>query len=584
MGRWRPLDWAIEDRDVNCEGVAKLLAACPMRELPAEQQAAVAEHVWQCPACQQRWGLGTSSVGSNASTPAVGDLSELGGEPSPPRNLGGFEILDQLGRGGTGTVFRARQRSVDRIVALKVLTSGCAWDGVSVARFTREARAAAAVGHPNIIAVYDVGQDRGWHYIAMEYVEGGSLADNLRRGGRISPSRALELMKQVAVALAETHRIGILHRDVKPSNILLTAAGLAKLADFGLAKRPDVDPSVTAPRSPLGTLMYMAPEILQGKECGPCSDLYGLGATFYHALAGQPPFEAATSGEMAAKQLGSSPAPLGSVAPGTPPPLARIIHRLLDKDPAGRYSSAEDLLEALDAAKLPPTRPASTGLGRLWGAVRRRPKTAIAAILAVLVALAAVLAWLYGQSSVSLFNGKTLAGWQAVSSFPGQGPPGPVQVRNGLIILGPGKSYTGIARVGEFPETNYQVTIEAKRVAGYGDFCSVTFPAGKSRCTLLVGAATHMVRLKRVDGDYLDGSSLPGGFSEGQWYRVTLRVTPSLVEAWINDHRAISLQTVGHQLTATPSYDNVEPFGINSWETTTAIRRIELRRLEPESE
>jgi hypothetical protein len=608
LARGRHRHGLAEDSSVDCEGVAQLLSACQVDELPAEQRMAVAEHVWQCPACRQRWGLDVSTSGSDGGVPGTSDSADSGGGavlrgtdrsedelttaegPAwPPRDLGGFEILDRLGRGGMGTVFRARQPSVDRVVALKVLTSGCAWDGVSVTRFTREARAAAAVGHPNIIAVYDVSQDRGWHYIAMEYVDGGSLADALRRGGSLSPSRVLDLMKQVVAGLAEAHRIGVLHRDVKPSNILLTSKGWAKLADFGLAKRPAVDPSVTVAEAPLGTPMYMAPEALRGEEFSPRSDLYCLGATFYHAIAGRPPFTGSTGAELVAKHLEASPPPLVDLVPGVPPPLARIIHRLLAKDPADRFESAEDLLKALEAVRLPVTPRPTVGFHGLRAMARRRPKTLLAVVLLFLAAigtLAAMLAWPNGKfppsDPVSLFDGRALDGWRAVSLFPGDGPPGRVQVRDGQIILSPGSPYTGIVWAGEFPTADYEVVIEAKRLGGSQDFCSMTFPVGGSRCTLLVGAGTDLVRLKLVDGDYFDGLSPPGGFDEDRWYRVSLRVTRSRLEVWIDEHEAIALERTGHELTTAPSFDLVKPFGVNSYETTAAIRRIELRRLPSE--
>ncbi len=212
-----------------------------------------------------------------------------------------------------------------------------------------EARAAAAIRHPNIIEVYTVGCDKGHEFIAMEFVEGGSLADLLKREGRLPPDRALELLKQVASCLAKAHAVGVLHRDIKPGNLLLTSDGLVKVADFGLAKHEGVDVSVTASGAALGTPLYMAPEVSEGHPADPRSDLYSLGATFYQAIAGRPPFDGQTPAELVRKRLTTEVTPLVDLAPACPPPLSRIIHRLLQKDPADRYASAQSLLETLNA-------------------------------------------------------------------------------------------------------------------------------------------------------------------------------------------------------------------------------------------
>ena len=353
---------------MDCRDIEQLLSVKQAAELTSEQRVAVADHMWQCATCRMRWNLDVTNADSQADAPSDhgpegaivrrrGEDEEqstsIDGEVGPPRNLGGFEILGRLGRGGMATVFRVRQRSMDRIVALKVLMGHTGWSEASLMRFTREAQTAAAAGHPNIIEVYDTGHDRGWYYIAMEYMDGGSLADVLQRDGPLAPERALALMKQVAGGLAEAHRMGILHRDIKPSNILLTSRGWAKVADFGLAKRPDIDLSVTRSALLLGTPVYMAPEALRGAEYDARCDLYSLGATFYQTLAGQPPFMGRTSTELVAKHLEAQPAPLTEVSPGTPPPLARIVHRLLEKKPSDRYQSAGDLLSALEGVSLP---------------------------------------------------------------------------------------------------------------------------------------------------------------------------------------------------------------------------------------
>ncbi|MBM4042632.1 MAG: serine/threonine protein kinase, partial [Planctomycetes bacterium] len=268
-------------------------------------------------------------------------------DPLLGTRLGQYEVTELLGRGGMAAVYRATQTSLDRPCAVKVLPKALAKDEGFAARFQREARSAAAIAHTNIIQIYDVGQHEDYQYIAMELVEGESLADALRRDGPLPAARALGCMKQVAAALAAAHAKGIVHRDIKPSNILVTPQGVAKVADFGLAKRMGGDTGVTRTGQVIGTALYLPPELAQGRAADARSDLYSLGATFYHLVSGTPPFEAASLAEMLAKQAEEEPAPLGEVAPSAPPGLCQVIHRLLRKKPEERYQDAEELLDAL---------------------------------------------------------------------------------------------------------------------------------------------------------------------------------------------------------------------------------------------
>jgi len=315
--------------------MAKHPGKCPKCGGRLEFDTAVDERIL-CPACQAMLSLPGKAKLSDRVDPLVGE------------RLGEFEIVELLGRGGMGAVYKARQPSLDRFVAIKVLPRAFSRDATFIERFAREARDAAAVIHPHIIQVYAVGQDRGFQFIAMELVDGESLADVLRREGPLSPERALAVMKQVAAALGVAHEAGIVHRDIKPSNILLTSRGLAKVADFGLAKRPGVDASVTMTGATLGTPLYFPPEIARGQQADPRSDLYSLGAAFYHLLAGRPPFEGGSAAELALKHAETRVPSLGDIAPGVPPDLCRVIHRLLRKNARERYQSADELLEALD--------------------------------------------------------------------------------------------------------------------------------------------------------------------------------------------------------------------------------------------
>jgi len=314
--------------------VAKHPAKCPKCGRRLEYESAVDEKI-VCPTCQVLLSVPGKVRPSDKVDPLLG------------QTLGEFEIVATIGHGGMGAVYKGRQAALNRFVAIKVLPEHLTSDAAFIERFHREARAVAAVRHPNIIEVHTIGSERGHEFIAMEFVDGESLADLLRREGRLAPDRAVELMTQVASALADAHAAGIFHRDIKPANILLDARGRVKVADFGLAKHEGVDVSVTATGASLGTPLYMPPEVAQGKPADARSDLYSLGATFYQAIAGKPPFDGATPAELIIKHVNATPPPLQTLAPDCPAPLCRILHRLLSKNPAHRYSTADKLLAAL---------------------------------------------------------------------------------------------------------------------------------------------------------------------------------------------------------------------------------------------
>ncbi len=296
---------------MRCEDVERLLSGQTVAEPSAAENAAIEDHLASCQACKERWGLAEQSQelhdaakalrarqGAEHSLLAKLDAEEGPAQPGPaplqpemPKQIGGFELLELLGRGGMGSVYRARQVSLGRLVALKVIARRLAADERFVARFEREARAAAAVHHPNIVAVYSVGEDSGQHYIAMELVAGEGLDALVKREGPLPQDRALRMMKQVTAALAAAHEADIVHRDIKPSNILLAAEESVKVADFGLAKRMATDVTVTQTGAMMGTPLYHPPEAARGERYDARSDLYSLGATFYHLLAGKPPFE-----------------------------------------------------------------------------------------------------------------------------------------------------------------------------------------------------------------------------------------------------------------------------------------------------
>ncbi len=255
-----------------------------------------------------------------------------------------YEIHRRLARGGMAQVYLARDRSLDRPVAVKELVPEFATDPSFVERFRREAQAAANLSHPNVVGVYDWGAQDGTYFIVMEYVDGPSLSRVLRSDGPFHPRRAAEIAAEVAGGLGFAHSRGVVHRDVKPGNVLLTRSGQAKVTDFGIARAlssPDED--LTQAGSVMGTATYFSPEQAQGLPVDPRSDLYSLGVVLYELVTGRPPFSGETPLAIAYKHVQDQPAPPSTLMSGLPTSLEAIIMKLLSKRPEDRYASAEDL-------------------------------------------------------------------------------------------------------------------------------------------------------------------------------------------------------------------------------------------------
>ncbi len=260
----------------------------------------------------------------------------------------GYAILGRLEPGGMGVVYRARQVALNRTVALKVIRAGAHAGSHERARFRIEAEAVASLAHPHIIPIYDYGECDGTPYLAMEFAEGGSLARRL--GGRpTDPAQAAGLVETLARAVQFVHEHGLIHRDLKPANVLLSGEGVPKLADFGLAKRLDVDQGLTRSHAVLGTAGYMAPEQAAGNRhaLGPAADIYALGAILYETLTGQPPFWAETYELTIHRVLSEEPLPPTRLRPDVPPELEAICLRCLEKKPERRFASALELAEDL---------------------------------------------------------------------------------------------------------------------------------------------------------------------------------------------------------------------------------------------
>ena len=259
---------------------------------------------------------------------------------------GRYEVDRVLGRGGMAEVYLATDRLLDRAVAVKVIRDGLAEDHKVATRFRREARAAAALNHRNIVAVHDVGTDDGRPFIVMEYVRGKSLAELLRERGPFPPDRVAEIGEAAARALSVAHDAGIVHRDVKPGNVMVTDAGDVKILDFGIAHAFRWTPITEAP-AVQGTAEYMAPEQIRGHASERRSDIYSLGAVLFELVTGQPPFTGESPLAIAYRHLEDTPPTPGSIRSEVPPALAAILLRCLSKRPDDRYRRAEDLAEDL---------------------------------------------------------------------------------------------------------------------------------------------------------------------------------------------------------------------------------------------
>ncbi|MBN2713495.1 MAG: serine/threonine protein kinase, partial [Planctomycetes bacterium] len=266
----------------------------------------------------------------------------------------GYEIIGKLGQGGMGTVYKARQTSMQRDVALKILPKRLARQKEFKDRFFREAKAAGQLNHGNIVAAIDAQEVDGYCYIAMEMVDGMAVADLINTNGPIPEKEALNIGLQIANGLAHAWQAGIVHRDVKPENFLYTAEKIAKLCDLGIAKAPS-DSSLTQEGMAIGTPLYISPEQAQGKpDVDFRADIYSLGASLYHMIAGEPPFDGPSGPSIMLKHIPDPLPPLRKFASNVSPATSRLIAKMMSKDPIKRYQSAEtlitDIKRAMDGA------------------------------------------------------------------------------------------------------------------------------------------------------------------------------------------------------------------------------------------
>ena len=358
----------------------------------------------------------------------------------PGTVLGPYEIIDGIGAGGMGEVYRARDSRLNRTVAIKILSDEAA-DAAARRRFQREAEAASALNHPHILAIHDTGETAGRQFIVMELADGGTLREWLAAGRRRWP-QVLEMLVGVADALGAAHAAGIVHRDVKPENILITQSGYAKLSDFGVAmlmapvaQALPTRTQATRPGALIGTFGYMAPEQLRGEPADGRTDIFSFGVLMYESLAGRRPFEAQTEPALAAAILSDAPPLLERTAPDVPTELSRIVAKTLEKDPARRYQSAVEL--AIDLRHLQQTSQPATEPHPIVPS-RRRPAVAVIAVLLVVVAGAAGAYYWFGGRNAAI---------QSVAVLPIANATGDPAVE----YLSDGMTDSIIARLSEIP-------------------------------------------------------------------------------------------------------------------------------------
>ena len=349
---------------------------------------------------------------------------------------GRYRIISRIGDGGMGTVYLADQLSVGRKVALKVLHSEFTSDEEFVTRFRQEARLAASLSDRNVVTVYDFAQtDDGRLFIAMEYVNGRTLSDVIKQDGALSLARVVRLASRIASGLRAAHRAGVVHRDIKPQNILVVGAAgeeEVKLTDFGIARMRDVGSGARLTRASviMGTPEYMAPEQIQDAEVSEKTDIYAFGIVLYEMVSGDVPFSARTPAAVLTKHLQERPRPLGERRHGSPPELERLVMQTLEKDPADRPSDMSEVVKKLHAIRLTTGSPAVSNTAQIagWGGAsrtRRRWRLGLAGGLVAVVALA--LAVVYWPRAGSDHLASTSAPGAPPASAPAARAPEPVQ-------------------------------------------------------------------------------------------------------------------------------------------------------------
>ncbi len=346
-------------------------------------------------------------VASDSTQNVVGPQPVEHAVPENVRYFGDYDVLGEIARGGMGVVYRSRQKSLNRIVALKMIRAGRLADDAEVKRFRTEAEAAANLQHPNIVAIHEIGDHEGQHYFSMDYVEGKDLAQ-LVSGGPLSTALAARYVKTIAEAIAYAHQRGTLHRDLKPHNVLIDQHDQPRITDFGLAKLTKHDSSLTLEGAVMGSPSYMPPEQATGRhdQVGPHSDVYSLGAILYELLTGQPPFKAETPLATLHKVVEEEATPPSKINPRVSADLETICLKCLEKSPERRYATARALAEDLerflnDEPVL--ARPASVWR-KAWSWSRRHPRVMVLGMAVGLALLLGTVFWLQTENDFLRFK------------------------------------------------------------------------------------------------------------------------------------------------------------------------------------
>lgn len=362
-----------------------------------------------CPACLL--GFGAAELGISRKAQDTERGVDKGGSLAPGgQRFGDYELLEELGRGGMGVVYKARQVSLNRIVAIKLLPFGEFRGYGALDRFRAEAIAPAGLQHPNIVAIHEIGEQEGQHYFSMDYIAGRTLADVVQEQGPLAAARAAAYVEALATAVHYAHQRGVLHRDLKPANIILDEQDQPRITDFGLAKRlsdpppSSADPQLTLSGQVLGSPSYLPPEQADPKHGppGPTSDVYGLGAILYHLVTGRPPFQADSLTTLLREVIETEPVPPRSLNASTPKDLETICLRCLEKQPSRRYATAQALADDVGRfLRGEPVHARPVGaVGKAWRWCRRQPVRASlvgALTLAVVIGITGI-SWEWRQA------------------------------------------------------------------------------------------------------------------------------------------------------------------------------------------